>query len=180
MKNKKLLLGMVVALCVSALAGCGGGNDENDYTSLKKVPITEEADSNNNTGSNDATIPEDTSDGNDANSLISVSDVQGHVVEFSDMGCTVSPIEEEQVDGGKIAFGEQPGYEKEEKNVNVHYAADCLFQIAKIDIVTNKADISDASISDIKKQTNLLIYGEWSNPHNIEATKVIIYSFEFE
>ena len=180
MRNKKFLLGMAVVLCVSALAGCGEGNRENDYTSLKKVPITEDVDNSNNTGDNDASIPEDASDGNDANSLIFNSDVQGHVVEFSDTGCTVSPTEEEQVDGGKLVVGAQPGYEEEEKNVNVHYATDCQFQIAKIDIATNKADISDAGISDIKKQTNLLIYGEWSDTHNIEATKVIIYSYEFE
>lgn len=155
MMSKKILLGMAVVLCVSSLAGCGEDNKENDNSGLKKVPITEDGDS-----------------------LISNCDLHGHVVEFSDTGCTISSVESEQVDGGELAVAAQPGYEEEEKNVNVYYADNCQYQIAKINISTGKADVSNADLSDIKKQTDLLIYGEWSDDHNIEATKAIIYRFE--
>ena len=47
-----------------------------------------------------------------------------------------------------------------------------------INITTGKATISDASVSDIKKQTSLLIYGDFEDTHNLTATKIVIVRYE--
>lgn len=183
MRKRRLLLAMTVMLCVSALAGCSkgskedGGSKENGNTGYKKIPITEDADNNNGTkdaDSNNGSIP----DSSDADSLISHSEIQGHVLEFSDTGCVISPQKTEEVDGGEVAREAAFGYENEKDNVHVHYSADCQFQFAKISISTGKIALSDADISNIKKQTGLIIYGEQSDDHNIEATKVFLVRYE--
>ena len=190
MQNKKLLLWAAAILSAAALAGCSKNDKENNYTNFHKVPITDEGNDNsmskdlsndnrNNDNSNNGSTSENLYNGNDADSLIFYSDVQGHVVEFSSTGCTISPAKTEEADGGgQIMFEAASGYENEEDNVNIYYSDNCQFQLAKIDIATGKADISDVDISNIKKQTSLIIYGKWKDNHNIEATKVIITRYE--
>ncbi|MDE5780031.1 MAG: hypothetical protein K2I03_00920 [Lachnospiraceae bacterium] len=179
MKHKKLLC-VAVVLCMTALSGCSKGEKENDYITFKKVPINDEGNNGSKSENSSKDSSENQSEGNDADSLIYNSDVMGSVVEFSNTGCTVSPTKTEEVDGGQLAIAAQPGYEDEENNVNIHYSDSCQFQLAKINIATGKADISDVDVSEIKKQTSLIIYGEWSDDHNIEATKVIIDRYEYE
>jgi len=68
----------------------------------------------------------------------------------------------------------------DETNVTISYKADCIFQKASINTTTGKASISDASVSDIKKQTSLLIYGDFEDTHRLTAEKVIIVYYEYE
>ena len=55
---------------------------------------------------------------------------------------------------------------------------DCIFQTAVMDLTTGTANISKAAVSDIKKQTSLLIYGSSEDTHNFSASKVIIVRYE--
>lgn len=181
MRKKQLLPGIAVILCMSVLAGCSTGSQENNGTSYQKVPITDDAGSNEKADGNgkaDSKEKSDSTNGSDADSLISNSELQGHVVTFSDTGCTISPQKTEKVEGGELASGAAPGYESQENNVNIHYGSNCQFQFAKISIATGKVDLSDADRSDIKKLTSLIIYGERSDDHNIEAEKVYLVRYE--
>lgn len=177
MKNKKLAVWVAVVLCVSVLAGCSKGGTGDDAPDLQKVPITENAD-NSSHESNNGSIPKDLSEGNDADSLLANAVIEGDVVEFSDTGCVISPQKTEEVEGGMLGIGAEPGHEKEEDNVTIHYGDNCQFQTAKLSVATGKADVSDAAVSDIKKRTTLAIYGERTDERNIEATKVIITRYE--
>lgn len=193
MRNKKFVLGIAIILCVSTLAGCSKGGQEDDYASPKKVPLADSSGSyNEDTGSNsDGTDNSGKSTGNnggnngsnnneigsEADSLLSNAEITGHVVEFSDTGCIISPAEAKSVDGGSIQLEAAPGHEDPEKNVNIHYSDNCQFQFATIAISTGNVTYSDANPSDIKKQTALLIYGERSDEKNIEASKVFITTY---
>ena len=176
MKKTKILIGVVAVLCVISLAGCGVGggimNDtkDNPNTNGDKTPVIENNDS----------LTENPTENNDANSLISHSSIQGSVIKFSDDSCTITPVEyAEGKDGeGDVAIVDAPGNENSDTTVTVHYGSDCEFQIERISTTTGKATFSDADISDIKKQTSLIIYGEWSNKNNINATRVIIARYE--
>lgn len=175
MKKVKIFIGVVSALCALSLAGCSthGSNithntSEVPNTSGEKQPVIE-----NNDGSTDTSA-----ENNDANSLIKFSAIQGDVIQFSHESCTITPVENSA--DGNVAVIDAPGNENSDNNVTIHYQNDCVFQIAKISISSGTATFSEADISDIKKQTSLIIYGDWSDKHNLNATKVFIARYEQE
>ncbi len=178
MKKNKFFIGLAVTLCVLSFTGCGASDKISDDTN--NVYNT-----NNPTNANGSNAPVDEgndsladnqAEDNDANSLIDLSTIQGSVVEFSDGTCTITPVESS--DGGETAVSAAPGSENADNNVTVHYQDDCAFQIAQISQETGKTSFSDADISDIKKQTSLILYGEWSDTYNLNATRVIIVRYE--
>lgn len=148
MRLTKFVRGILMGICVLALSGCSVSQNGN----VK------------NTGNN-----------TDGDELIRSSALQGSVAAFSDSGCTVSPVTNE---GENTAVVAAPGNENDETNVTISYKTDCIFQKANINITTGKANISDASVLDIKKQTSLLIYGDFEDTHHLAATKIIIVHYE--
>ena len=147
MKIKKLLIGLATVLCVLSLAACSiGGNDTNNKTDTQNPSSS--AQGNNS-------LPEDPTDINDANTLLSLASIKGSVVDFSDDSCKISPT-----------------------IVTVHYNSDCIFKIAHMSLATGTVTYEDIDISGIKKQTSLIIYGDWSNKNNINATAVFIARFK--
>ncbi len=93
----------------------------------------------------------------DADSLYSSAAITGSVVEFSDGSCTVSAATTE--DDGKTGVVAAPGYESEDTNVVVTYQEGCVVQIATIYTSTGTAELEQASVADIKKQSSVIIYG---------------------
>lgn len=175
MKFKKAVRGILIGMCVLALSGCGvseGGNSKNTNNNA-----TNDSTVNSSTDNNTSNITDNmgTSDNTDGENLIRSSTLQGSVVEFSDSGCIVTPVTNEDENTAVVAA---PGNENDETNVNISYKTDCIFQKASINITTGKAAISDASASDIKKQTSLLIYGDFEDTHNLTATKIVIVRYE--
>lgn len=171
MKIKKLLIGLVTVLCVLSLAACSiGGNDTNNKTDTQNPSSS--AQGNNS-------LPEDPTDFNDANTLLSLASIKGSVVDFSNDSCKISPtIYTDDGNGGGLAIGDAPGYENSDEFVTVHYNSDCIFKIAHMSLATGTVTYEDIDISDIKKQTSLIIYGDWSNKNNINATAVFIARFK--
>ncbi len=193
MKNQKMWRGFVVGLCLSVLAGCGAGANEKtgdedmhaaeyqsgiwddegthaDENSLPDGNKTDKADASQET--QDPTA----ADGKvDAGSLYASAAMKGSVVDFSDNSCTVSAAVSE--DDGKTGVIAAPGCESEETNVVITYQEDCVVQIATIDTSTGMAELEQASVSDIKKQASVLIYGSFEDAHHVSATKIIICHF---
>jgi len=108
----------------------------------------------------------------DADSLYSSATMTGSVVEFSDGSCTVSAAVTE--DDGKTGVVAAPGYESEDTNVVVTYQEGCVVQIATIYTSTGIAELEQASVADIKKQSSVIIYGSFDDTHHVTATKIII------
>ena len=188
MKNKKIMRTLIVGASTLALAGCGTSNDtgtngeketqntyiENDIATPDQTDASDENDSNN------------TPDGNDSNAvgsmdgdeLIAASDLQGSVTEFSDNGCTITPVTSSN--DGKSAEEAADGYEDEAEKINIKYGDNCIFQRAVMSIATGKAAVSEAAKADIKKKTSLLLYGNFDDTENFTATKVMIVQYEHE
>lgn len=104
--------------------------------------------------------------------------LSGTVAEFTSNGCSVIPIITEEVEGGYTASQAAPGTEDKEKNVTVTYNNNCIFQIAVIDVQTGMAQLSDATKEDIKKQTDLMLYGNYQNTQHLNVSKVVIQRLE--
>lgn len=187
MRNKKLMRMLIVGASMFALAGCGTSNDtgtnreketqnayiENDITNPDQKDASDKNDSNN------------TPDGNDSNAvgsmdgdeLITASDLQGSVTEFSDNGCTINPATSDNNGEAVIAAD---GYEDEGAKVTIKYGDNCIFQRAVMSIATGKATVSEAAKADIKKKTSLLLYGNFDDTENFTAAKVVIVQYEHE
>lgn len=167
MKIKKILIGLVSALCVLSLVACGtGGNDTDNRTDTRNPTVSQGNDS----------LTKNPTDGNDANSLLALASIKGSVIEFSNDGCSITPTQESE--DGKLAIEDAPGHANSDTAVTVNYQSGCVFKIANINTKTGSVNYSDADISDIKKQTSLIIYGDWSNKNNINATAVYIARYE--
>lgn len=146
------------------------GNQENKDSSLSEGSSTNGADTLQENQSN--ITANGTDEKVDADSLYSSAAITGNVVEFSDGSCTVSAATTE--DDGKTGVVAAPGYESEDTNVVVTYQEGCVVQIATIYTSTGTAELEQASVADIKKQSSVIIYGSFEDTHHVTATKVII------
>ncbi len=96
--------------------------------------------------------------------------LNGHVIEFSDTGCTISPTVQE----GDLAYQAAPGNESQVKQVIVNYNEICTFQIVQVSISTGAMTYEDANINDIKKQTEIFVAGEYDGESIPYAKQVYI------
>ncbi len=148
----------------------GNGGQENKDSSLPDGNGTNGVDASQE-NQNNATA-NDTNEKVDADSLYASAAMTGSVVDFSDDSCTVSAAVTE--DDGKTGVIAAPGYENEDTNVVVTYQEGCVVQIATIYTSTGIAELEQASVSDIKKQASVIIYGSFEDTHHVTATKIII------
>lgn len=175
MKNKKLMRAFVVGASIFALTGCDtpNGTDTNRESETKDISIengttdSDKKDSSNENNSNDIGSM-------DGDEMIAASDLQGHVIEFSDHGCVVNPVTSDQVDEAVVSA---EGYENEGAKVTIKYGDNCIFQKAVISIATGEATVNEAAKEDIKKKTSLLLYGNFDDTENFTAAKVIITQY---
>lgn len=179
MKKAKILIGVTLAL-VLIFSGCGGGIPEKssaggEPSSAAKDGGSAGLDENNRAGSDGK---EENGTDNGESFSIDGSTVQGSVLEFSEDGCTITPVEAQVSGEGQEAIQAAPGEEDPEKNVLIHYQEGCLFQVVKINVAAGTTDFSDASVSDVKKQTSLIIFGEWTDSRSVKASRVYITRYE--
>ncbi len=182
-KKKK---GLIIGLCIFILTGCnaktnGKNNEDTNKKDIKDFQTnTMEENKSKENGNSENSGNENTSNDKtkdirekmDANSLYKLADLTGGVVDFSDSGCTISPYI--TGDDGKTVMGAAPGYESEETNISVSYQEDCEVWIATIHISSGIAEMERVSVSDIKKQANIIVYGSFKNERRILAEKIII------
>ena len=162
MKYKKCLL-FVMMLLAFACAGCG------QQTQNERQPETGEnaADENKALQSGTGENP------SDADALFKISDLNGTVTAFTENGCTVSPTRE----GGEgEAIQAAPGHE--DTFVSVVYDPGCTFWIAHVDIQTAIAAYETAVAEDVKKQTSLILCGDYDENDVFHASRVFIHRFE--
>lgn len=168
MKNKKLMQALVVGTSIFALTGCGTPNGTGTNGESKaKDTYMENGISNENHSDDVGSM--------DGDAIIAASDLQGHVTAFSDHGCVVNPVTSDHADEAVVAA---EGYEDEGAKVTIQYGDHCIFQRAVISIATGKAAVSEVAKADIKKETSLLLYGNFDDTVNFTATKVIITKYE--
>lgn len=155
---------VAVGLCICALTGCGTNPDVKPDTSKPLV--------------NSNTNEENTNDSveNGTNDLLDAADMQGSVLEFTETGCSVSQAKE--IEGGAGLIAEAEGMENKDNAVFVTYNQDCEFVIATLNIHSGVTNVTTGSISDVKKQSEVYLYGEFADTLHFNATKVVIARME--
>ena len=202
MKKKMLKTAGVFCLCMVmciSMVGCSG--KENDQSNTPDVHTIKDGGSNDNVETGGAKDDSEENGRNEAeenqedagkNSTESSSEMpeddreegifydganlKGRVVDFSDTGCTITPDtmiinEDGSMEGGIAA----PGYESEETNIYITYAEDVVFQVIYFSMGA-QAEISreDADKSNIKKETDVNIFGTCQDEKHWTADKVVI------
>lgn len=164
MKKTNISKLVAVGLCICALTGCGVSPDEKADTSN---PIV-----NSNTNEENA----NGSSENKGNDILESAKMQGAVLEFTDNGCLVNQAKD--IEGGAGIKIEAPGLENKDNAVSVTYNSDCEFVIATVNAQSGVTNATTGSISDVKKQSNVYIYGEFADTLHFNATKVVIARWE--
>ena len=100
----------------------------------------------------------------------------GRVLEFTDNGCLLNQAKE--TDGGASMQMEASGMENKDNAVSVTYNPDCEFVIATVSAQSGVTNVTTGSISDVKKQSEVHLYGEFAGTNQFNATKVVIARWE--
>ncbi|MCI8550398.1 MAG: hypothetical protein HFI68_07415 [Lachnospiraceae bacterium] len=154
--------GMIFA---AGICGCKEAAGENSPVTLSSAPFSSEALKGETKGETEEETPAE------ADLLWRGAGLSGSVMEFSDGGCSISPTKSE----GDLAWSAAEGHESEGEIVQVLYSEDCVFRIANVDIITAKASYEPASREDVKKQTSVILYGDYDGDGKFRASRVYIY-----
>lgn len=169
MKHKNILLFAIMVLVLTCV-GCGqqaqkGNSDTVPPTQAKNTDEQKKDDESAGIGTDENPA--------DADKLFEISNLCGTVTDFSEDGCKLSPTKES---GDNVAYQAAPGYE--DTFVSVIYNSDCTFQIAHLNIQTVAATYEPATVKDVKKQTSLILCGEYDENEVFHASRVFIYKIE--
>lgn len=164
----KIILFLAAMLLAATCVGCGNQPHNDDIlldhqeqdTNLPSAKVPETNPSVENV-ENPAT----------GDGLFEISKANGTVVEFSDTGCKITPTHYD----GNVAYEAAPGYEDQDESISVLYSQDCVFQIAYVNIQTGEVTYENATLGDVKKQTRIVICGEYDDSNVIHATHVFVY-----
>lgn len=157
MKRSQLAKGLFIALCAVMLSGCQTSSPGKD-----RRPETDSATSQSQ---------QSPDTGSDIDSLAASALAHGDVVEFTESGCIISPVQ----DDGDTSIIAAPEHMDETEKITIQYQEGCEVQIAVSDASTGETAFRPASLSDIKKQTSILVFGENQDSGTIKATKIVIW-----
>lgn len=113
---------------------------------------------------------------NKGNDILESANLRGSVLEFTDNGCLVNQAKD--IEGGAGIKIEAPGMENKDNAVSVTYNPDCEFVIATVNAQSGVTNVTTGSISDVKKQSEVYLYGEFADTLHFNATKVVIARWE--
>ena len=183
MKRKMLKVAEVFCLCmVLCISMVGCSEKKNDQLNTPDVQTAKEEGNIEGIETSEAkynsteSSSEMSDDSREEGVFYDGADLSGRVVDFSDMGCTITPRtviinEDGSMEGGIAA----PGYESEETNIHITYAEDVVFQIIYFSM-GSQSEISreDTDKNSIKKETDVNIFGTCQDEKHWTADKVVI------
>ncbi|EME3531963.1 MULTISPECIES: chitinase [Enterococcus] len=164
MKKTNISKFVAVGLCICALTGCGASPNEKPDT--PNPIVNSNTNEENTNGSSE----------NKGNDILESANLTGRVLEFTDNGCLLNQAKE--IEGGAGIKSEAPGMENKDNAVSVTYNPDCEFVIATVSAQSGVTNVTTGSISDVKKQSEVHLYGEFIGTNQFNATKVVIARWE--
>ena len=164
MKRLKFTKAILILACAASLAGCGNFRKE---TGADAPSYSQNPDDGQSTNTS-----------TEAQTLLDSAVLVGSVTDFQEG--SFQAMANQTKDNGQTAVNAAPGMESESgmESTTVSYGEDCVFQIANIDTSTQAVDLEDAASSDVKKSTEVAVYGETQENGEIHATKVLITRYQ--
>lgn len=172
MKNKIISV-LLSAVIVAAWTGCS--KDHSHPITVGPSVTTQPTTQEQSAPTVAPTIESATSASNPTSGgeLFIISKASGTVLEFTDTGCTLTPT----VTDGDVAYQAAPGYEDQMESTNISYSDGCTFQIAYINSQTGAVTYEDASVENVKKQSNLIVCGDYDSNGVLNADRIFIYRY---
>lgn len=177
--KKKIIAFMMVLALGAAITGCG------DSAASNKEKITNKEENNaGSSGQEDNTSNANTenninsAEGRDAGgtenitAMLDNADVTATVVEFSELGCKVIQGENTEDEARQAAAGNDGN---EGNQITVVYGDNVKFQLATASAGDSDASLEDSDKSELKKQSNIYLFGTYQEDGTFLADKVIIY-----
>ena len=90
----------------------------------------------------------------------------------------MSVSQAKEIEGGAGIKSEAAGLENKDNAVSVTYNPDCEFVVATLNKQSGVTNVTTGSISDVKKQSNVYLYGKFADTSHFNATKVVIARWE--
>lgn len=179
MKNSNITKGVFFTILVLTISGCGvigeeTGEHKDTSTTDTNANVTSGEDQD--VGGVDSTTKDNDVYQRSADQLIDSATMIGSVTSFTNDGCIVNQQLSE--DGGQTAKIAAEGIENTDTSVTISYRENCVFQIAEINITTGEMTLRNADKANLKKSTNILIFGEVQNTRNLVADKIVITRYE--
>ncbi len=163
----KMIFTLVTMLLLILCTGCSNKPLDNNNSPNSTVQISVDSTDESKENKDNLTV-------NNPETFDELSEhckMNGHVIEFSDAGCTISPTVYE----GDLAYEAAPGNDSQVKQVIIAYDESCTFQIVQVSLSTGAMTYEDATINDVKKQTGLFVAGEYDGESILHAEQVYIY-----
>lgn len=117
--------------------------------------------------------------GNGGGGFYDGADLEGSVVKFTDNSCFISPSKVEKVGEGETLETAAPGSEDLSQLVEITYGENCQFQIITLDMAKQtEASREDTAKEEIKKGTEILVFGSSQDANHWTAEKVAIMRWQ--
>ncbi len=175
-----LYLTAAVFLCIFVLAGCqktdgrkgtekGDGSENKNGTGTAGMPAGQEKGSGG----------EGAGKGTEEQDILEACDIQGSVTELLESGYRISKVYSgEADDGGAIAWERVEGQEQEEDMATVSITGKTTCQLLTIDRNTYDSTLTDCGMEQIKKGTQIAVFGVLSDGVRIQAERIVIVRFQ--
>ena len=186
----KKAIGIICAggLSVICLAGCGKDTADSPKIPTQEIQqnnVVDEAQANNNTADDAAQANNNTADDGASGSrgdgeFTYGANLQGHVVEFSETGFSLSPATTEiDAEGGQVLAAEESGAENDEGNIQITYTDNTVFQIVT-NSISSQSELSreDTDKESVKKQTEVCVFGSCQDTYHWTADKILILRWQ--
>ncbi|HIT89640.1 MAG TPA: hypothetical protein IAC41_04380 [Candidatus Merdenecus merdavium] len=143
-------------------------HDETEYTEKNTISDL----NNNETDYGHESGSQEVTDDLDETDIFDSSDLQGTVLEFTDSGCTISP---QAYEGDNLAYEAAEGVEDDAEKVLVLYTDDVKFHLAVANAAQQAVEsVESAKKSDLKKQSEVYLFGSYQEDNTFLATKVVV------
>ena len=162
MKKRIMVIILAATLGAAVIAGCG------DNTASDTGKSVEKQTDNGQSGK----TSEEMSENGSVMDMLSEANMVATVIDFSESGCTVIKGTESE-DEQKLASAW--GDVDDKSKINVVYSNSVSFQLATATVGASEANLEDTGKSELKKQSNVYLYGTYQDDGTFLADKVIIY-----
>lgn len=122
------------------------------------------------------TTPQGTVATSEGDKFLDSADLLGSVSALGDGQLTVQPQENNVEDG--TAMVRAPGAEEDGSGVSVYYDESCIFERATINTATGALSIETIGAKDVKKVSNVAIFGETQTDGSIQATRIVVVVYD--
>ncbi|QNM04782.1 hypothetical protein [Qiania dongpingensis] len=181
-KGRKAVLYLTAAmfLCIFVLAGCQKtdgrkGTEKEEGTGSRNGTGTAGTPAGQENGSGGESAEKST----EVQDILETCDIQGSVTELLESGYRISKVYSgEADDGGAIAWEHVEGQEQKEDMVTVSITGKTACQLLTIDRNTYDSTLTDCGTEQIKKGTQIAVFGDMSDDVQIKAERIVIVRFQ--